>query len=198
MPRLKLQGAKEEMIYELPQNGRFRVGRSKHADLQLNHPSVSEQHCEIYVDPLMVMLTDLGSTNGTFLDGNPVQKIEVSHGQVMHVGAYALCFEIDSQAVVVPDVQFGQVQRPTVLANGAPCCYQHSEIQAAMKCSGCHKTFCTSCVRTVGLVGSAKHYHCPSCHKSCHALIWEGDRSRSGLFGGIVHAFKKLTGRLRN
>lgn len=198
MPRLKLQGAGEEHIYELPKNGRFRVGRSRHADLQLNDPSVSEQHCEIYVDPLMVMVTDLGSTNGTFLDGVPVQKNEVSNGQLLHVGAYALRFELETQQVVVPDVQFGQVERPTVLPNGAPCCYHHSSLQAAMKCTNCHRTFCGSCVRPVGLVGSTRHYHCPECHKRCEAVVWNAGVSSSGFFGGIVHAFKKLTGRLRN
>ena len=198
MPRLKLQGAVEELSYELPQNGRFRVGRSKHCDLQLNHASVSEQHCEIYLDPLVVMLTDLGSTNGTFLDGNPVQKIEVNNGQVMHIGAYALRFELESQQVSIPVVHFGQVEHPTVLANGAPCCYEHPEVQAAMRCSNCHRTFCSACVRRVGLKGGAQHYHCPQCHRNCEVFVWEGDRARQGLFGEFVKVLKKMTGRLRN
>lgn len=197
MPRLKLNATGAEQSFELPQSGRYRIGRSNHCDLQLDDPSVSEQHCEIYLDPLMVMVTDLGSTNGTFVDGQSVQKQELGNGQVIHVGAYAMRIELESQRVVVPGMQFGQVERPTVLADGRPCCRNHVEQEATMRCTGCGQFFCRPCVHVLGLVGSKKHAMCPSCRQPCEAYTWAGGQVRRGFLGGILETVKSWTSRLR-
>lgn len=49
------------------------VGRNSGNDLVIKHDSVSRQHCRIEVAKGVFYITDLGSSNGTFIDG---QKIE--------------------------------------------------------------------------------------------------------------------------
>lgn len=49
------------------------VGRNSGNDLIIKHDSVSRQHCRIEVAKGVFYITDLGSSNGTFIDG---QKIE--------------------------------------------------------------------------------------------------------------------------
>lgn len=51
------------------------VGRSPKTDLQIPHDSVSREHCRIDFIKGMFYITDLGSSNGTFIDG---QRLEVN------------------------------------------------------------------------------------------------------------------------
>ncbi|MFI1973052.1 cell division protein FtsK [Streptomyces cinnamoneus] len=55
--------------------GEVRVGRSSAADVPLDDPDVSRLHCAVTLtDDGRVTLHDLGSTNGTLLDGEPVGR----------------------------------------------------------------------------------------------------------------------------
>jgi FHA domain len=198
MPKLILQGSGDGQTYELPLNASFRIGRSRHNDLSLDHGSVSETHCELYSDALVVTVTDLGSTNGTFIDGQPVSRAQLQNGQVLQLGALSLVLEAPEHRVAIPEIQRGVPDHPTVLESGAACCYNHSSLMAAVVCTHCQKHFCHTCVHVVGLKGANKHLLCPSCHNHCNAYTWAGAEQSAGLFGGFLHALKKITGRFRN
>jgi predicted component of type VI protein secretion system len=63
------------------------VGRVEDNALQLADPSVSSHHCEILLRGSEVVVKDLNSTNGTFIDGEPVAaETVVKHGQVLRLG----------------------------------------------------------------------------------------------------------------
>ena len=65
-----LRGAKPGQVrLELPTT----IGRGREAKLTLALPLVSRLHCEIYKDDGQVFIRDLGSTNGTGVEG---QKID--------------------------------------------------------------------------------------------------------------------------
>ena len=198
MPKLIFQGEGESKHYDLPRSGRCRIGRSRHSDICLDHPSISESHCELAADPLIVEVTDLGSTNGTFINGFPVQKGKLSNGQILQVGGFSMVLELDAQDVVLPIVDQSVRQRPTSLPNGLACCYNHSEIVAAMECGHCTKFFCRPCVSVIGLVGGKRHLLCPVCHNHCSPYAGANARSGGGFLGGILTAFKKITGRFGN
>jgi len=67
------------------------LGRGADADLRLDDPSISRRHAEIVLsDP--PRLNDLGSTNGTFLDGERVQSAELYDGARVGLGSLTLVF----------------------------------------------------------------------------------------------------------
>ncbi|MFD9433221.1 FHA domain-containing protein [Streptomyces sp. NPDC060002] len=73
--------------------GQVRVGRSADADVPLDDPDVSRLHCAVTLSPEgRVTVADLGSTNGTTLDGSRVQDrpVRLSPGALLRVGESAL------------------------------------------------------------------------------------------------------------
>jgi pSer/pThr/pTyr-binding forkhead associated (FHA) protein len=102
---IKVPGAPVREV-ELPP-GVHKVGRSINTDLQIDHPSVSSSHCEISVNDGAVTVKDLGSTNGTFLDGQPVQECQIVPGQVLRMGEAELHFT--PEAVLKPGLKLAAV-----------------------------------------------------------------------------------------
>lgn len=64
------------------------IGRSRDADVVLADPEVSRRHARLQLAHGVVYLSDLGSSNGTFLNGKPVKDegIEVRPGDDIDVG----------------------------------------------------------------------------------------------------------------
>jgi DNA-binding NtrC family response regulator len=76
-------------VKELPATGTVSVGRSRRADLCIDHPSISREHA-IFHPGMPVTLEDCGSTNGTTIGGSRIAKgvrAPVERGQVITVGA---------------------------------------------------------------------------------------------------------------
>ena len=74
-------------------SGSNRIGRGEHNDFAIPHASISGTHCEIVVSDSKVVLKDLGSTNGTFLDRTPVTEVTLESGQHLQFGAVDIIFE---------------------------------------------------------------------------------------------------------
>lgn len=68
----------------------FRIGKSPDNDLVLADATVSRDHCEIIRDARGYLLRDLGSTNGTLLDGAEIREGYLSAGAVLSVGRVEL------------------------------------------------------------------------------------------------------------
>ena len=68
----------------------FRIGKSPDNDLVLADATVSREHCEIIRDQRGYLLRDLGSTNGTLLDGAEVREVYLQAGVVISVGRVEL------------------------------------------------------------------------------------------------------------
>ena len=54
---------------ELPPSGEVIIGRGAEADLRIDTPSVSRRHARLIVESESVRLSDLGSRNGTRVNG---------------------------------------------------------------------------------------------------------------------------------
>ena len=67
------------------------LGRGSEADLRINDPGVSRRHVEFRVsgdrDNPSVTVADLGSTNGTLVDGRRVKEAEVHDGATVRIGS---------------------------------------------------------------------------------------------------------------
>lgn len=68
------------------------VGRGQDAQFRLADTGVSRRHLEITWDSQVAMLADLGSTNGTTVNGTPVQTWQLVDGDVIRVGHSSLVF----------------------------------------------------------------------------------------------------------
>jgi predicted component of type VI protein secretion system len=64
----------------------FTIGREISNGVALNDESVSRYHAKIQEDNGRVILTDLGSTNGTRINGHPVQLKVLKPGDQIHIG----------------------------------------------------------------------------------------------------------------
>jgi len=73
------------------------LGRGTDCDLRLVDPGVSRHHAELRVENGQVVLVDLGSTNGTFVNGQPVRRVGLSDGTHVSLGRTTLVFRQDGQ-----------------------------------------------------------------------------------------------------
>ena len=72
-----------------------RIGRGTDCDLRLVDPGVSRHHAELRVEDDEVVLVDLGSTNGTFVNGEPVRRVTLTDGTRITLGRTTLVFRRD-------------------------------------------------------------------------------------------------------
>lgn len=96
---LKLIGGEQgEELFVLG-SASLKIGRSAPADIIIAHPSISREHCLIGLANDELLVTDLNSTNGTFIDGVRVARATILPvGSVLKVGQVALTHEIHTRA----------------------------------------------------------------------------------------------------
>ncbi|WP_182349164.1 DUF3662 and FHA domain-containing protein [Tomitella gaofuii] len=62
------------------------IGRGQASHFRVPDTGVSRQHADIQWDGAVALLVDLGSTNGTVVNGNPVTEWQLAHGDIIRVG----------------------------------------------------------------------------------------------------------------
>ena len=72
----------EEISLQLPAT----VGRSRDATINLSHPLVSRQHCELFEANGCLMVRDLDSLNGTFVGSQRISESVLRPGDLLTVG----------------------------------------------------------------------------------------------------------------
>jgi hypothetical protein len=76
--------------------GGVTIGRSRQCDLMIDDPNVSRQHAEIRPRGGSWVLSDLGSTNGSLLNGRRIMGAEVlKPGDEIELGTSAITFELE-------------------------------------------------------------------------------------------------------
>ncbi len=79
-----------DTVYDLPE-GVTQVGRADENDIVLSGDLVSRKHCRIHIKATGVVFEDLGSRNGTKLNGAPVAgSVDLKSGDVVGIGENAL------------------------------------------------------------------------------------------------------------
>ncbi len=73
--------------------GTMRIGRSLDNDIVLADDRVSRRHGQIGVRLGMLVYTDLGSTNGSYLNSGPVTEIALGTGDILQVGSSTITIE---------------------------------------------------------------------------------------------------------
>jgi hypothetical protein len=95
----------EREVAVLSWNGQRRVldkkrsvlGRSRDVDVQIEDPNISRRHAEIVQEDSAYWLVDLGSTNGTEVDGRRVQRARLDDGSRFTVGETTVTFSTERE-----------------------------------------------------------------------------------------------------
>src|SRR5215467_7080737 len=72
------------------------IGRVEDNTFQNAEPSVSSHHCEVLLRGPDVVVRDLNSTNGTFINGEKVTEAVLKPGQVLRLGQIEMRLETDN------------------------------------------------------------------------------------------------------
>jgi len=75
--------------------GTFTIGRAEDRDLILASTRVSRHHCEILNGPDGIVVRDLGSGNGTFVNGKKIQEQKLEPGDHLSIGPLTFLVEIE-------------------------------------------------------------------------------------------------------
>lgn len=111
------------VLKEIPlSKERTTIGRKPHNDIQIDNLAVSGEHAVIVTILNDSFLEDLGSTNGTLINGNPVKKHFLQNNDVVELGKYKLKF-IQEQgaapAAGAADFEKTMVLRPSAMKAAA-------------------------------------------------------------------------------
>src|SRR5512140_1991998 len=108
--RLNIQGSENSWVYTIPTRPEpVIIGRQAGSDLQLDHQQVSRRHAAIHCAPTECSLEDLGSANGTRLNGQnltPNVPVPLKPGDSIQIGIFKLDFEqVSVEEPVQPQVE---------------------------------------------------------------------------------------------
>ena len=82
--------------------GRTVIGRGSEADITLDDSGASRRHAEVQWDGSRARVRDLGSTNGTQLNGGPVKEAILEPDAVITIGRSRIVFRVLAQASGAP------------------------------------------------------------------------------------------------
>jgi ABC-type multidrug transport system ATPase subunit/pSer/pThr/pTyr-binding forkhead associated (FHA) protein/sulfur carrier protein ThiS len=82
------------------------IGRDTNSYLPLNHPTVSYRHAVISSQNGGLVIRDLGSTNGTFVNGQRISQVPLNSGDVIQIGPFKLTYD-EHQQSLAPSMRLG-------------------------------------------------------------------------------------------
>lgn len=165
-------------------NGIMTVGRGPDVDICIAEPTVSRLHAEIVRNGVHVYVSDIGSTNGTRVNGRPVGRRVLHDGDVVNFGA-ARCRiggvglpgedTVQLARVVVPDLTRREMEVLALLCR--PAKEQDAFITPASAREMAAALFVTEAAVKQHLLRLYSKFHVP-----------EGTNRRSRLANAVVNA----------
>jgi hypothetical protein len=108
------------VIREVPlDQERLTIGRRPHNDLQIDNLAVSGEHALIVTILNDSFLEDLGSTNGTLVNGVPIKKHILQHNDVIDIGKYKLKYVAEHMAAGAPAAAPADFEKTMVIRPGS-------------------------------------------------------------------------------
>jgi hypothetical protein len=102
-PVLEINGKRHPITHS-----RTVIGRGSDADITVDDTGISRKHVEILWDGTRAQVNDLGSTNGSQLNGAPVHKAPLTPDSVIDIGRTRIVFRVLAQSADVdqyPDLR---------------------------------------------------------------------------------------------
>jgi hypothetical protein len=81
---------------------RSTIGRRPYNDIVIENLAVSGQHAVLENTGRQVILKDLGSTNGTYVNGKPIRKQALQYGDQIEIGKYKIAY-VEKTGHTLPD-----------------------------------------------------------------------------------------------
>jgi len=103
---------------------RSTIGRKPHNDVQIDNLAVSGEHAIIMTILKDSFLEDLGSTNGTLVNGQPVKKHFLQNNDIIEIGKYKLKYVNEAPATM------GQAEFEKTMVLRAPVAGSKAETKA--------------------------------------------------------------------
>src|SRR6185295_10945475 len=132
-----LAGPYHGRVFCFTQTDTFLIGRSNDAHLCLTDDKFfSRHHCLLEITPPHCFLRDLGSTNGTFVNGKRVTEAFLENGAQIQGGETVLLVEVSASATPAPadaqqrDRSAEESVKPTVVTVACLNCGRREEAQA--------------------------------------------------------------------
>jgi pSer/pThr/pTyr-binding forkhead associated (FHA) protein len=144
-----------------------------------------------------VLVRDLGSRNGTFVDGRAVTEAQVFSGQTLRLGDIEMVLAEAPARISVPELPRYEPRAAARLADGTLCCLRHDTVAATLQCGRCRNPFCGSCVRELRVAGHPPRHFCPECGGPCEPLSGGTQKEKRSWLGKIVDAFTRPPARKR-
>jgi|GEM_PF-1066001 len=182
--------------------GLNRFGRAPANDCLLDDPAVSNEHCEIDVGHDRVVVRDLGSANGTFIDRQRIQYATLYSGQTLRIGPIEMILDAQPTEVSIPTLHVEKnpyIEEVRFLDDGHRACLAHGGRHAVWECTHCGRPYCDECVKKLRRVGGAFLRLCPSCSNQCNLTQWAESikRKKKNLISVIAEkvtaSFKQST-----
>jgi pSer/pThr/pTyr-binding forkhead associated (FHA) protein len=133
---LSMEGS---VIREVPlDKERLTIGRKPQNDIQIENLAVSGEHACIVTILNDSFLEDLGSTNGTLVNGNPVKRHILQNNDVIEIGKFKLKYMTDtagrspvdeSKRTMVLPTAAGKATAAPIAAGAAPAAVKSAESQ---------------------------------------------------------------------
>lgn len=98
------------------------IGRSADVDIPLTKvKSLSRRHSQVEISPEGVQVRDLGSQNGTFVNGRRIEAAPLADGSVLRVGPVEFAVHIETPGAAVPaPAEEAEVTAPEAAEAGVP------------------------------------------------------------------------------
>jgi eukaryotic-like serine/threonine-protein kinase len=140
-----LAGPYKDRVFCFTQPDTFLIGRTADSHLYLpDDRFFSRHHCLLEISPPRCLLRDLGSTNGTFVNGRKVSEAALQNGDKIQGGETVLLVEVVSGENSEDAKPSGGSAKPIVVAVQCINCGRSDQAQAAT--SDEHLTFlCEDC-----------------------------------------------------
>ena len=78
------------------------IGRVEDNTFQIPEPSISSHHCEVLLQGNEVKIRDLSSTNGTFINDQPITEAVLPPGQILRLGKVEIRLESATASLPAP------------------------------------------------------------------------------------------------
>lgn len=114
-----IEGPNVGAAHELEGDGPFTIGRDKSRDFVIQDDRASRLHAVFAIQGGMPVITDQGSSNGTFVNGALVQTQALRDGDVIDIGTVRLQFQSSEDAPGAAGPKAGAPARPAVMTGQA-------------------------------------------------------------------------------